>query len=890
MQRTIEIYARDVYRAKTENMLRPGIFFEEVYKRTDEVVCDIIEQMESYSEDSKKYGYKAKYHGMGNNIVVFCADRGQGKTTALQSYAAYLQKKSSVNEQFFTDNSAIDRAYFQVLDPIDPSSLDNGESIIRVLVSRLFLGFSKIVENNELPHKDEINFRREKDKILEAFQKCYENIDYLQRGRDVETYDLETLAQLGNSAELKENLHALVNYFLDVVPCEEDKKPSYLVVQIDDADLSMGDIFKICDDIRNYFSIPNIIVMMAINYSQLELAICQRYMKQYKHIIKLQGQAGFEEECNRMAFRYLEKMLPVGHRVVLPSVDIVMNENADFLTLLYYRCSYDKVRKKESCIEVFGEEIDCCSGNAKCKNMQQQLIKMLYIKTGIVLFEHSGEIHPMLPHTLRELAHFMKLLDDMEAIDQRKAFSALQNNAGSVEIENWKRNLDLLMRYFLNDWCGTHLSYKQQKLMEEIDSSNRKMAAVCQSIEKYMGSRKETDEIDRNTYRYVMKVLVEEGLREEPILQNAVFFYYTIVLNKWFVQAAENPCQFRRIAEFVGEVLEVNMKSVAGKEWNIFRFEFSGEKLREYAHDELENTQNYTWISLFCTEISDTNEKPVEKKMLISTEKTEFRFDLFRPILAMLYSETELTKGVEKESELKESADSDSDEAKNDNGQYINVDVSYLISAKNVISNYDVQSWLRGKIQRKIDEWTKGNEKRIDKVWEEFYKIIDSWVVNESYLTEKSTLENMCFGENLGNAAMGDIVFLCNDERREWYAKEYKEYLAAMINTALARAGRIMNSDEQGAAEVAVKQMIGEIKSDFDRRKIILSMEDKKTGGQLLQRIPELDKLITIKQQFEEECNILAEIKKEGVEAESMNKRINVFLNNVKSLKNRLKK
>ena len=153
MQRTIEIYAQDAYRAKTETRFCPGIFFEEVYKRTDAIVCDIIEQMEIYLEDSKQHGYKAKYHGMGNNIVVFCADRGQGKTSAMQSYAAYLQNSGRAEKQFFTENSAVDRARFIVLDPIDPSSLDSGESIIRVLVSRLFLAFSKIAEKDNIPYK-----------------------------------------------------------------------------------------------------------------------------------------------------------------------------------------------------------------------------------------------------------------------------------------------------------------------------------------------------------------------------------------------------------------------------------------------------------------------------------------------------------------------------------------------------------------------------------------------------------------------------------------------------------------------------------------------------------------------------------------------------------------
>lgn len=883
MQRTIEIYDQDAYRAKTESKFCPGIFFEEVYKRTDAIVCDIIEQMEIYSEDSTKHGHKAKYRGMGNNIVVFCADRGQGKTSAMQSYAAYLQNRSSVDKQFFTKNSAVDRAHFIVLDPIDPSSLDSGESIIRVLVSRLFLEFSDIAEKDKFPYKDEISFRKEKDDILKAFQNCYENIDYLQKGTYRETYDLETLAQLGNSAELKRNLYTLVKHFLDVVLCENDNKASYLVVQIDDADLSMGDIFKICDDIRNYFSIPNIIVMMATNYAQLELAICQRYMKQYEHLIRLQERAGFEEECNRMAFRYLEKMLPAGHRVVLPSVDVMMHENADLLKLLYYRYRKERAPEEASFVEIFASEIDCGSEESQCRNMQQQLIKILYMKTGIILLERSGEIHPMLPHTLRELTHFIKLLDDMERIDQRKAFSERK----STEIEKWKRNLDILKRYFLNYWCGTHLSYRQQKLMEEIDSANRRKESVCQSIRKYIGSGMEAAESRPVTYRDIIRLLEAEGLKDESILQNAIFFYYTIVLNEWFVRAAESPNQLGLIAEFTGNPLDVSMKSGGADKYNILQFDFEGERIREYVQDELTNTLNAAWLSLFCADVSDNIEKPIEEGRLTGEREVKLRFDLFRPVMAMLDSATGLTKSSEKRAG--DSSASDSDEDKNSQEQYLNSNVGHLISAKNVIANYDIQSWVRRKIQKKIDEWEKGDERRIDKIWEEFYEIIDSWVDNEPYLAEESTLRNVCFGENLGNSTIGDIVFLCNDDNRKKYIQEYRKHLSALINRAIDKASALQKKAEEEAAEVSLKQMIGEIKSYPANREIILSMEGKQPSGQFLQKIADLNVLIEIRQQFEAECNILLESQKEDEESVPLKTRIDTFLFRVRRYKKQLR-
>ena len=71
-----------------------------------------------------------------------------------------------------------------------------------------------------------------------------------------------------------------------------------------------------------------------------------------------------------------------------------------------------------------------------------------------------------------------------------------------------------------------------------------------------------------------------------------------------------------------------------------------------------------------------------------------------------------------------------------------------------------------------------------------------------------------------------------------------------------------------------------------------MSMEDKKTSSQLLQRIPRINELIVIKQQFEDECNILADIKKEkeNREAISLKTKIEIFLKKVQGYEGMIKK
>ena len=134
----IVMYKGDEYRAKTEEKFVEGLFFSDVYKRANSICCEIIQETEKYLDGNKEAGYQTKYHGMGNNMIAFCAERGQGKTTAMQSYAAYLQDRDP-QKKFFGEGGIDKEKYdFVVLDPIDPISLDHGESIVRVLISRLF--------------------------------------------------------------------------------------------------------------------------------------------------------------------------------------------------------------------------------------------------------------------------------------------------------------------------------------------------------------------------------------------------------------------------------------------------------------------------------------------------------------------------------------------------------------------------------------------------------------------------------------------------------------------------------------------------------------------------------------------------------------------------------
>lgn len=862
MTRNIVINKGDEYRAKTEKIDEKGIFFGEVYKRADSIIAEIIKETQKYLEDSERLGgHKTKYQGMGNNIMAFCAERGQGKTSAMQSYAAHLHENGNGKKFGFEEDIGGGREYcFKVLDPIDPSSLDYGESIIRVLISRLFYEFSKLVEKSDKFFEDEKKFRKEKNELLKMFQKCYENIDFLRKEKTVEEDDLEVLAQLGSSAELKKNLCRLIDKFLKISFDGRNTAKGYgcyLVIQIDDADLCMGNVFEVCENIRNYFSVPNVIVMMAANYGQLKTAIHKKYLEQYEKIIVLQKDSKYADKCSQMASRYLEKMLPAGHRIDLPEVDTAISENSQSLKVLYYKYSGQEKT------ELFQK------GVTGCGDMQEQLLKLLYMKTGIVLLKRQREMHPFLPHTLRELTHFVKMLDGMETVNQRKAFRVMTDSEDYEEIEKLKGNLALLKEYFLNYWCGNHLSYGQQLLISKIVQAGQKMPLVYKGINEYFKScGREAVHLNAVTYKNILYKMIEEQLGEELELQEAIYFYYTIMLNEWFVRAVEEQEQFAFIFHFIEKPIDLSIgedNNGKGKfpkyaqKYYVMKFDIKADKLREFMTDEsIVDGDINTWLETFCTpktgdgknEIPEMTEV-VEEKRVWNEDVKELQFDMLQPILTMLLNGTWLS-GSSSQGTEDESVSDDRQELQK-KWQDTRDDMTYLVSVKNLIANYEIQKC----VQKKLDKLCRNFLRRKTVVqWKtacsEVYRRIDSWTKEDApYLEETSGIGHTC--EEYLDSYIGKVVFLCNQDNETEYLKDYKSHLLKMIEEITVSAGKITKGSKNGEMETA--ELLKGLKEGMDSNYIGVIQMQKDVEI----REAKLSKLFEIEARMGEVCSELVE-------------------------------
>ena len=515
----IIVYQGDENRAKIETEWTDDMFFSPIYEKAKALVSEIVSEMKLLSENEDKTDCSnVLFQRTPNNIIAFCAHRGQGKTTAMKSFARFLAKEST-------------EADFIVLDSVDPAALDSGESIVRVVLSRLFY---KLQEKCEKQDNYQFLGKRE---IMELFSKCYRAIDHINGSKTVDRDedDLEALASLGNSSRLKKNLQELIELLLETFlnDKKERKASRFLVIPIDDVDISTTDIYRCCEEIRNYLALPNVIILMAADHTQLMHVMYQRYLQNNKDLRECEPENA-KEECSKLAFGYLLKLLPVNHIVELPELDKMAEEDWISLSLEYY------VKSGSESYNVFGETATIN------EDMRLQLAGLIYSRTGIIIYDGEDDSADYMPKNMRELTQLLKKFGKVPEINEEVLYGKDLKQA-EAEATKLKENIRSYKSYFLESWCMNHM------LHEEYTN----FLKTVEKIEK----RKKSGTIGW-TYRELLEYLCgdrKEKFQKVIVADDAFCMFISIFLNEWFAEALHDSIkkksksrQYAKIADFMG--------------------------------------------------------------------------------------------------------------------------------------------------------------------------------------------------------------------------------------------------------------------------------------------------------------------------------------------------
>lgn len=561
-------------------------FMYMAYQQALNALREIVRQSEQFYSKSNLSGEKNLY-GYAHNIIAFSGYRGQGKTSAMISFSDALDSNfENEDKKNMGEGDVLRKCSFTVLPPIDPTILEQDQSILAVILSRMYRQAEDFWEyacgrNGSSPSY--IRSEAEKNELLKRFQQCLSGINAIKIRKGKEIRSLSEIHEISDSAVLKDNFNELTRQLLHFIGKDREDGRAFLVVQLDDTDFQIQKGYEILEDIRKYLTIPNLVILMATDMDMLRSTLTQHFAAEFSQGLQL-GIVDVDK-MQKIESKYLDKLIPPTYAAYLPPLDDMLRYYGDTLLLRYVK------RGKED-----GENILLPSGSKDGDYTFQSLIfNYVYRKTRIIFVEPKSYMHELIPTTLRGLAQFLGMLFSMRDVpDIPELMTKNMGTAtpiapkGLAELVNRQisildENLHLFENYFLKDWAHTKLSLEKFAAIERLANAapeQQYQVAVTQLAEVYEKDREKSFSQAPSSYARMVEYM--ERLKESH-RQTEDFYFFFAIHTYFTIQSHKSLVRQKRQA--VRPYLEER-----GAGW--LMFDFSPERARLPDHYYLPRSIN----------------------------------------------------------------------------------------------------------------------------------------------------------------------------------------------------------------------------------------------------------------------------------------------------------
>ena len=462
-----------------EHIDNDDVFLEQ-YRRAASMMNEIIG-----ASDEKNHMWKD--HEYENNIIAFCGERGEGKssvmTTFVNAACNYSRDIDYGNSKFFEAYKNEHMSNLYLADPviIDPSTFDNVHNVLDIILAKIFSKFNdKYEEDNACVDA------RTREALIDQFQKVYKCVSLINNQTKMldDEFDYEgnisKLSKLGESTNLKRELKKLVAEYLEFMEkCQKKTSVSakkFLIIAIDDLDLCNSNVYKMAEQIRKYLIVPQIIIVMAVRMEQLKLCVREMNLHEFQMLSKSSEQAMIADETKTMAERYAAKLIPIARRIYLPSVQEIANTHITY-------------KKSANGAVIWDSKHNGGTGQDAVHKLVVPILDLLYQKTGMRFLPEKNGNSFLLPYNLRDINLIVMLID-------------MENPSGEDEI--YYKNIEQFRRYFEKEWLGS-LQYAgmademQEMTRMDIDELHYNTYWWLEKIYKNSERRKDNSNISRKT-------------------------------------------------------------------------------------------------------------------------------------------------------------------------------------------------------------------------------------------------------------------------------------------------------------------------------------------------------------------------------------------------------
>lgn len=266
------------------------------------------------------------------NIFTFIGQRGAGKTTAMNEFCYILEemsgdeqkkrwwlKQSCENgiDQMFRDKNI----RFHVLHPIDASLLEQKEDLFEIILAGLYNMFVTPCFENMMRHIESVKIA----KINQSFENILKRYRNLSNRASSNELSMTSLMQfIGSSSDIKKDLKNLLKEITAVRNSRFDCE--YFVIAIDDLDLNLEYGYQMLEQLQKYFSLDNIIILVAVDYEQMGYVCTEHFHKWMSYAAQETGGVSgvkrehYDRHSKTLANNYMTKVFPLSKRVFLPDM------------------------------------------------------------------------------------------------------------------------------------------------------------------------------------------------------------------------------------------------------------------------------------------------------------------------------------------------------------------------------------------------------------------------------------------------------------------------------------------------------------------------------------------------------------------------------------------
>lgn len=520
---TLRIQNPPQYDVTIESDLKESIFLD-MYRGAAHNVVSIIERNEKFFKNQERSSFETTDSAETiNTTIAFVGGRGTGKSSAMQSFSNYLQQDSFKRDYAWLGDgksltistsrdleTKLKSTRFVALPTIDSSQISKKETVVGRMSATMIAEYRKQQKRLSLEQKQEfLNCAKEVNELAVLLQTG----DWFKCGDKLLT-DTERICSMRSS------VRKLVDTYLSIV-C----KDAYLIISIDDLDMSINSAHAIMEEIRQYLSIPRVVVLVSIDETLLDAVIRASIGNSLK--------ASNSDDAHNMliedlSYRYLEKLFPVNRRHHTP------------------RLTGEQLREWKSEGIVDENALKAIDTEAPL-SVRDAILHLIWRKTMLIPVCNQDGDHLLIPRNLRSLCHMVVLLRNLPDIAYEDGHKSelknykdfLKEDEGPQLREDLRYNLDVFEKYIVNNissYGAPQLSTKNEadmaKVLENVIRQmqevplNRMNAMIVGDILYYIEQIAEK----HDTYKQILNEVVTGEKSHYNILSPAIKYPDSISL------------------------------------------------------------------------------------------------------------------------------------------------------------------------------------------------------------------------------------------------------------------------------------------------------------------------------------------------------------------------